>query len=167
MSVPHQIGGNIVCSSVNHHITKENEQYETIVLCGFDYKLFEGEEGEETREGLDGYPYFNHLTQLWPGYWVKQMAKINEAVGMKNCVTMGGGRKCIARTFRRQEFWKCIVCVLLSVTYGKKRHKVWSELPKYFGEKAPTKLQRYVGGNTNLYKLCCDLYRPFYIYACH
>ena len=38
---------------------------------------------------------------------------------------------------------------------------------KYFGNKAPTKLRRDVRGNTDLYKICCDLYRPFYIYACH
>ena len=25
-----------------------------------------------------------HIIQLWPGDWAKQMAKMNEAVGMKN-----------------------------------------------------------------------------------
>ena len=31
----------------------------------------------------------------------------------------------------------------------------------------PTKLQRDVCGNTDLYKVCCELYRHFYIYDCH
>ena len=37
-----------------------------------------------SREVLEGYPYLNNLIQLCPGDWVKQMSKINEAVGMKN-----------------------------------------------------------------------------------
>ena len=47
------------------------------------------------------------------------MAKMNEAVGMKNCVTVDGGGKGIVLPFRRQEFWKCIGCLLASVTYGR------------------------------------------------
>ena len=56
------------------------------------------------------------------------MAKMNEAVGMKNHVTMGEGGKRKFCNFRRQEFWKCIGCVLSEVTYGKKIHNLWSEL---------------------------------------
>ena len=52
-------------------------QYEDIGLCGFDHKLFEEEKGGEIIEGLDGYPYFKHLIQLWPGDWPKQMANMN------------------------------------------------------------------------------------------
>ena len=55
-----------------------------------------------TREGLDGYPYLKHLIHLWPGDWVKQMAKKNESVGTKNCIKMGGGGKHIVCPFRRQ-----------------------------------------------------------------
>ena len=57
------------------HIIYEKEAYKEIGLCGFDYKLFEEEEGGGTREGLDGYPYFNHIIQLWPGDWVRQVEK--------------------------------------------------------------------------------------------
>ena len=98
---------------------------------------------------------------------VKRMAKMNEAVGMENRVTVGGVGKRIVCPFRRQEFWKCIGCVLSAVTYGKKGHKFWSELRKYSGNMAPTKLRRYFCGNTDLYKVCCDIYCTFYIYACH
>ena len=81
-----------------------------------------------------------HIIKLWSGDWVKQMSKINEAVVMKNRVTVGEGGERIVRPFRRQEFWKCIGCVILKVTYGKKVHKLWSETPKYFVRMTPTKL---------------------------
>ena len=92
---------------------------------------------------------------------------MNETVGMKNCLMMSEENKRLVLPFRRQEFWKCIGYVLSSVTCGKKGHNIWSEIPKYFGNKTPTKPQKYVCGNTDLYKVCCDFYRPFYIYDCH
>ena len=152
---------------MNYHIIDEKKKYEAIGLCRSDYKLFEEEEGEGTRGGLDGYPYLKHLLHLWPGDWVNQMKQMNEAVGMNNHVTVSGGGKRLVRPFRRQEFWKCIGCVLSAVTYGKKGKKLWIELPKYSGNMAPTKIQRDVHGNTDLYKICCDIYCNFYIYACH
>ena len=51
------------------------------------------EDGGGNREGLDRYPYLKHLIQLWPGDWVKQMEKMNEAVVIKNTYTMNGGGK--------------------------------------------------------------------------
>ena len=33
---------------------------------------------------------------------------MNEVIGMKNRLMMGGGGKRIVHTFRRQEFWKFI-----------------------------------------------------------
>ena len=66
---------------MNDHIIDENNQSEAIVIRGFDYKI----------EGLDGYPYLNNLIQLVPGDWEKQTAKINEVVGMENCVAVDGG----------------------------------------------------------------------------
>ena len=95
------------------------------------------------------------------------MKKTNEAVGMKNRVTMNGGWKLLVRPFKGQELWKCIGCILSEVTYGKKGHKLWSEVPKYFGKYENPKLQRDVRGNTDLYKVCCAHYCHFYIYACH
>ena len=86
---------------------------------------------------------------------------------MKNRLKMGGGEKQVVLLFRWQELWKCFVRVLSAGTYWKKGHKLWIEIPKYFGDKSPTKLRIYFRGNTNLYQVCCDLYRPFYIYTCH
>ena len=38
---------------------------------------------------------------------------------------------------------------------------------KNAGKMAPNKLKRDVCGDTDLYKVCCDLYSTFCIYACH
>ena len=43
-----------------------------------------------------------HLIEFLQGYWVKQMSKMNEAVGMKNFLPMGGGGKRIVRLFNIQ-----------------------------------------------------------------
>ena len=52
--------------------------------------------------------------------------KINEAVGMNNCLTIAGGKKRLVCPFRRKELCKCIGCVPSEVTYGNKGHKLWS-----------------------------------------
>ena len=149
------------------NIIDEKEDYKDIGLRGFDYKLFEEEEGGGSREGLEGYTYLKHLIQLWSGVWVSRMAKMNEAVCMKNRVTTNGGGKRLVRPLKRKEFWKCIGCILSEVTYGKKGHKLWSEIPKSFGKMENPKLRRYFRENTNLYKVCFARYCHFYIYACH
>ena len=112
MSVLNPKGGGIVWNFVNDLIIDENEKYKSIGLRGFDYKLFEEEEGWGARDGLYGYPYLKHLIQLWQGDWVKQMAKNNEAIGMKHHFTVDGGGKLIVHPFRRQELCKCIGWIL-------------------------------------------------------
>ena len=148
-------------------IIDEKGDYKDIGLHGFDYKLFEEEEGEVNRYGLYGYPYLKYLIQFWPGDRVEQIAKINEAVGMKNIFIMDGGRKRLVFTFKSQEVWKFIGCILSEVTYGKEGHNIWSEITRSSYRMSPTKLRRDVGGNTDLYKVCFDHYRRFYTCACH
>ena len=167
MSVPHPKGGAIVRTFLKDHIIDKREDYNDIGLHGFDYKLFEEDEGGGNREGLDGYPYLKHLIKLWRVDWVKQMEKMNEAVGMKNRFTMNGGRKRLISPFKRQGFWKFIGCILSTVTYGNKGQNIWSEIPKAFGNMENPKLRRDVRVNTDLYKVCCAHYCNFYIYACH
>ena len=87
---------------MNDHIIGEKEKYEAIGIRGFDSKVLEEEEGGGIQEELDGYPYLKHIIQVCQGDWYKQMEKINEAVGMKNCVTLGGGGKRIVCTFKRK-----------------------------------------------------------------
>ena len=98
---------------------------------------------------------------------MKHISKMNEAVGMKNRFTIDGGGKWLVRTFKKKEFLKYIGCFILAVTYGKKGHNIWSEIPKDSCRMAPTKLRRYVLGNTDLYKVCYDHNFHFYIYDCH
>ena len=49
MSVPHQKGERVVWTCVKDNIINEKEYYKAIGLCGFDYKLFEEEEGGGNR----------------------------------------------------------------------------------------------------------------------
>ena len=93
------------------------------------------------------------------------MEKINEAVGMKNHVDVGRGRKRIVCPFKSQELCKCVGCILSVVNYRKKGQKVCSEITKQYGKMEPTKLKRDVCGNTNLYEVFCYLYCTFYIHA--
>ena len=124
MSIPYPKGGGGVLTCVKDHIIDEKRDYKYIGLRGFDYKLFEEEYGGENREELDEYPYLKHLIQFWPGDWVKYMAKMNEAVGMNNRFTMDEGGKQTVLPFRRQEFCKFVGCVLWTITYGKRGHKL-------------------------------------------
>ena len=62
------------------HIIDEKGDYKDIGQSGFDYKLFEEQEGGGNIEGLDGYPCLMHPIHLWSGDWVKQMEKTDEAV---------------------------------------------------------------------------------------
>ena len=77
------------------------------------------------------------------------MEKMNEAVCMKNCVTLNGGGKRQVKKFKRQEFWKYIGCILSSVTYGKKVRKIWSGVPKGFVQYENLTLRRDVRGTTD------------------
>ena len=95
------------------------------------------------------------------------MAKIDEAVGIKNRYTMDGGGKRLFRHLKRQEFCKFVGCIISEVIYGNKVHKLWIDMSKASCRITPPKLQIDVNGNTDLYKLCCDHYRHFYIYTCH
>ena len=89
---------------------------------------------------------------------------MNEAVTMKNCVTLNGEGKRQVKKFTRKEFWKCIECILSAVTYGKKGRKLWSEVSKGFGKHEILTLRRNVCGTTNLHKLCCARYCHLFFY---
>ena len=88
---------------------------------------------------------------------------MNEAVTMKNCVTLNGGGKQQVKKFTRQEFWKCIGCILSAVTYGKKGRKLWSEVSKVDGNYDNLTLRRDVRGTTDLHKVCCAHCRHFFL----
>ena len=60
MSVLHLEGGGNVCTYVKNNIIKLKDQYESIGLLGFDYKLFEEYEGGGVQKELDRYPCLKH-----------------------------------------------------------------------------------------------------------
>ena len=105
VSIPHTKGGKYFWTCVKDHIIEENDDYEAIGLRGFDYILFEEEEGEGVRERLDGYPYLKHLIKLWTGDYVKHMSEMNEMAGVNNCLLIYGGKKRtrLVRPFIRQK----------------------------------------------------------------
>ena len=84
---------------------------------------------------------------------------------MKNCVTLNGGGKRQVKNFTRQEFWKCIGCILSAVNYGKKGHKLWSEVSKGVGKYYNMKLRRDVRGTTYLHKVCYALICHLFFYV--
>ena len=88
MTVPNPKEGECFGFFSTDHIVNEKDQYKVIILRGFDYKLFEEEEGGVTREGKYGYPYVKHIIQLWSVDWMKHMEKINKVVGIKNYFTL-------------------------------------------------------------------------------
>ena len=88
---------------------------------------------------------------------------MNEAVTMKNRVTLNGGGKRQVKTFTRQKFWECIGCILSAVTYGKKGRKLWSEVSKGVGKHENQTLRRDVCGTTDLQKVCCALICHFFL----
>ena len=64
------------------------------------------------------YPYLKHLIQLWPGDWVNNMEKMNEAVGENNCIYKYRGKQRLVCHFTSHKFFTCIGCIILAVTYG-------------------------------------------------
>ena len=96
------------------------------------------------------YPYLKHIIQLWPRDQVNQMAKMNEAVSIKNIHTMNGVGKRLVHPFKGKYFLKFIGFIISAVTYGKKGHELWIEMRKDSCRMAPPKLQRYFCVNTNL-----------------
>ena len=116
------------------------------------------------REVLDRYPYFINIIKLWPGDWVTQMEKMNQAVGEKNNINTSVGRKRPARNFTRNEFWKCIRYILPEVTFGVKGHHIWGKPEASISKKGliplQTPLHRDIHGKTYLLKVRCYLYHP-------
>ena len=58
---------------------------------------------------------------LWSLDWVKHTEEINLAVGTKNRLTISGGKKRLVCPFRRQDLWRYIGYIILSVSY------IWEE----------------------------------------
>ena len=64
------------------------------------------------------------------------MSKVNEVIGEKNCIDKLVGRKLLVHNCSKKELWKCIGCIISSVAYRNKRHKLWGKTQTYVGNKA-------------------------------
>ena len=60
VSIPYLRGGDFFWTCVKGNIIEGKDQYESIVIRGFDYKLSKEEYGGGVQYGLDEYPYFKH-----------------------------------------------------------------------------------------------------------
>ena len=78
---------------------------------------------------------------------------MNEAVCMKNRVTLNGGGERQVKKFTRLDLWKCIGYILSAVTYGNKGRKLWSEVSKGVGKYKNLTLRRDVRGTNDLHKV--------------
>ena len=82
-------GGKIICTCVDGDIFEDNREIE---LHGFNYELFEEKQCGGVQEGINGYTYFKHIFELWPGGWVEQLVKMNEEVSERNKFELNKGR---------------------------------------------------------------------------
>ena len=158
-------GGGISCTCVKDNITKENQEFEATGIGGFDYKLFEDEEGGGVRQGLDGYHYLKHLIQLWPWYWVNHTEKMNEAVGENNSFDKSVGEEMVSSSFYKERFLE-MYWVYYILGCGIKGTHIWVTTETSVSNKGRHKLHRYVRGNKYLLRVRCYLYRPHHFYAC-
>ena len=105
---------------MKYHTIDEKGDYKDIGLHVFDYKLFEEDGGDGTIDLLDGCPYLKHIIQLWKCDWVKQIEKINEAVGMKNNITIVEGGKRLVRPFKGNISGNILVAFYQQLPMGRK-----------------------------------------------
>ena len=108
---------------------------------------------------------------MWPGVWVNQMSKMNQAVGEKNYLDKLVGGKCPVHHCTMSKFWKFIGCILLSVTFGVKEHHIWRKIDACVSKKIWdtlwTPLHRDFHGKTDILNVRCYLYHPRWFYAFH
>ena len=67
----------------------------------------------------------NNLIDLWPGDWEEQLGNVNEVDCDKNHHQKETGKKRAVRKLFKNEFWKCIGCILLEVNYVKTEYRIW------------------------------------------
>ena len=93
-------GGGVVLTCVKDNSTDKKEQYKDIGLRGFDYKLFEEEEGwGGGSRGIRRVSLFEAYNSVVARVLGQADGKMNEAVGMNKPLDMSGGKK------RLKKYW--------------------------------------------------------------
>ena len=71
--------------------------------------------------GIGRYSYLNNLIELWTGWWEDHLVNINSLFCDQNIYQQKSRKTRYIGDFSKNEFWKCIGCILLAVTYGDKK----------------------------------------------
>ena len=87
-----------------------------------------------------------HIIEFFPGDWVDQMSRINEAVIERNKLQKLGGQTRLVRKISNMEFWKFIECIISRVTHAKKVCIIWGEIYRFDAGKVPISIYRHFCG---------------------
>ena len=68
---------------VGDHVVEEPSDHEDIGLRGFDFNIFDEDEKGVVREECSG-TYLKMLINLWPGFWIDQLKRMNRKVDEEN-----------------------------------------------------------------------------------
>ena len=74
-------------------------------------------------------PYLNILIQLWPGYWIDQLKRMNRKVDEENekQLVKGNVRYRKVCRFSSCEFWKNIGYLVSAPTFGLGGSRLWEK----------------------------------------
>ena len=64
MAVTHPKGRSIIWTCGKENIIREKKECKDIILKGFDYNIFEEDEGGDVRMVIYGYQYLNNITKF-------------------------------------------------------------------------------------------------------
>ena len=69
------------------------------------------------------------------------------------------GNKWAIRILSKNEFWKCIGCIIWAVTYEKKGYRIWGKIYRSDKGKKKCLIKRDASGKTYFQKVSCLIYR--------
>ena len=70
----------------------------------------------------------------------------------------GNGEETVSKNFSNNEFWKCIGCIISSVTFEMKWHKIWQDNPSRDSSNGTCLIYRDVRRKPDLLKVSFTLY---------
>ena len=90
---------------VGDHVVEEPCDHVDIGLRGFDFHIFDEDEEGVVREECSE-PHLKMLINLWPGYWIDHLKRMNRKVDEENGKQFNKGnvRYCKVRRFSSNEF---------------------------------------------------------------
>ena len=119
----------VIWEVFNNHVIEEPTDHEEIVLQGFDFNLFDGDEKGVVREGFSEFPYLLMLIKIWHWNWKTKLKTKKQKVDEDNwkALVKGNVRYRKFRWFSRNEFWKNIGCLVSDPTFGLGGPRLWQK----------------------------------------